>query len=245
MDYVLLFLIISFGFMVGTATGFGGTIISLTFAVLLFPMQFVVPIVVPLNVVLCIYMTGRHRGEVDLQALFKRILPFALLGIPPGIWVFTNAEAAWMRPAFGIFVFFLAIFELARIHRDKNRLSPPDDTANASPVWLLAGGFIQGLWVSGGPLIAYWAVKALPSKGVFRSTLLAVWLVLNCFLLAGHLVVGRITGETALMSLQLFPALIVGILLGEPLHNRLPERSFRFLVYAVLLFAGAAILVKG
>ncbi len=243
-EYAALFPIILIGYMVGAAVGFGSAIISLTFSVLLFPISLMVPVIVPLNIVICLYLAIRHRSGIDVQALIKRILPLTIAGMPLGLWLFGQAEAGWMKPLFGAFVLFLALFELYRhFHNPPQNLSDPK--SKASGLWLLVGGVVQGLWVSGGPLIAYWASYSLPDKRVFRSTLSAVWLILNLILLIGHLTAGRIDSSTLMISLQLSPALALGIFIGEGIHNKLPERGFRIFVYSVLLFAGTAIMFKG
>ena len=244
LEDLFLFIVITVGYMVGTAVGFGSAILSLTFGLLFFPLSLLVPVIVPLNLVICIYLVGRHRQGIDFKRLLKQILPLSMLGMPLGIWLFEHANADWMKPLFGVFVLFLAGFELWRIYKASGTTqeAPEED---ASWLWLVGGGVAQGLWVSGGPLIAYWASRSLVTKGRFRSTLAAVWLILNIVLFVGHLAAGRIDQETSLLSMKLLPALLIGILLGEAVHNRLPERNFRTAVYIVLLFAGTAIILKG
>ena len=243
-ERIFLFLVITAGYMVGTAVGFGSAILSLTFGLLLFPLSLLVPVIVPLNLVLCLYLAGRYRHGIDMRRLFGQILPLSMLGMPLGIWLFSHANAEWMKPLFGGFVLFLAGFELWKMHVN-SRNSEELPSEKASPLWLIGGGVAQGLWVSGGPLVAYWASRTLPTKGEFRSTLAAVWLILNVVLFVGHLATGLIDRETSLMSMELLPALLVGIVAGEMIHDRLPERNFRKAVYIVLLFAGVAIVAKG
>lgn len=238
--------IVTFAYFVGATTGFGSAIISLSLAVHLFPMDFVVPVIVPLNVLITLYLAIRHRASIDKKILFTRIIPLSLAGMPFGLLLYHTIDVDRWKWAFGLFVLFISIFELVRIFREKKRTDGP---APLSPlktfIWLFSGGIVHGLWVSGGPLVAYWAGRNIPAKGEFRSTLMALWLALNVALLFSHLATGNITLESARWSGILLPFLFLGIGAGEWLHPRLPERGFRILVYAVLVFTGAAIVIRG
>jgi hypothetical protein len=245
-DLIILCAIISFAYFVGTTTGFGSAIIALSFAVHLFPMDFLIPVIVPLNVIVTLYLAIRHRAAIDKKNLFTRILPLSLLGMPFGLFLYHATEADRLKWSFGLFVLFISIFELVRILREKKTDDGPPPLSPAKTfLWLFAGGIVQGLWVSGGPLVAYWASRSLPTKSEFRSTLMALWVALNVALLISHLAVGNIDGATTKLSGILLPFLIVGIVVGEWLHSRLPERGFRILVHGVLIFTGAAIVIRG
>ena len=50
---------------------------------------------------------------------------------------------------------------------------------------LPAAGLVHGMFLSGGSFLIVYAVWALPDKERFRSTLSAVWVVLNSLLLIG------------------------------------------------------------
>ena len=54
---------------------------------------------------------------------------------------------------------------------------------------------------------------------------------------------GRLDRGTLLATGALLPVLAVALLVGEWAHQRLDERRFRVLVYALLLAAGASSLV--
>ena len=100
---------------------------------------------------------------------------------------------------------------------------------------------MQGIYAAGGPLIVYYAHRVLTHKSVFRATLSTVWLILNASVFASHLLAGRHTPRSLLTVLGLLPVLAVGIVIGEKLHGRIPERAFRLLVYSVLLLSGTSL----
>lgn len=243
--FPILAVIVFVAYQIGATTGFGSAIIALTFAVNFYPIDYLIPVLVPLNLAICSYLVVRHPSGIRRDLLLKRILLPVCLGMPVGLVLFHTADTDRLKWTFGLFVLVLSAWELVRTsYASRAQLLRPLSGA-ASAAWLWAGGVIQGLWVSGGPLVAYWAGRTLPEKGAFRSTLSSLFLILNAVLFVSHLGAGRITPGTLRVSLLLLPAVFLGILLGEWLHARLPERGFRVVVFAVLVFAGAAIVLRG
>lgn len=243
--YLILAFIVFCSYLIGAITGFGSAIIVLTVGVNFFPLDFLIPLVIPLNLIICCYLVIRHHSGIQRGLLGKRILPLAGIGLPIGLVIFNTVETRQLKLGFGAFVLSSALFELYRLVRSEEDSSVSSPSSGWSGLWLLLGGIAQGIWVSGGPLIAYWAGRNIPSKGAFRSTLSSVFLLLNAALLASHLVAGRINLETVRISGLLIPFMAVGIALGEFLHVKLPERTFRMVVFLVLVFAGVSIVVRG
>jgi len=244
-NFPILAIIVFFAYQIGATTGFGSAVIALTFAVNFYPIDYLIPVVVPLNVVICSILVIRHHSGIQKEMLLRKILPPVCLGMPVGLLILNLVDTGSLKWAFGLFVLIVSSSELlrtARAHRDA--LNRPLSAAG-SLVWLLGGGIIQGLWVSGGPPIAYWAGRTLPEKGAFRSTLSCLFLILNALLFVIHLATGRITPDTLRVSLLLIPPVLLGILAGEWLHVKLPERGFRMVVFVVLVFAGASIVIRG
>ncbi|HPQ69056.1 MAG TPA: sulfite exporter TauE/SafE family protein [bacterium] len=218
---------------------------TLTFAAIFFPLEYVIPLIIPLNLVLCIYLVARHHDGVDYALFLQKIIPLTLLGMPVGMVLYYMTEAASLKWIFGLFVLALSLLEIAHLMRRKQQSALHPTGMWPTIFWLLGCGVVQGLWVSGGPVAAYWAGRNIADKKTFRSTLSLLWIVLNVVLLITHLIAGTINVVSARASALLLPAVIVGIVLGEIIHTRLPERGFRLFVYLVLAFAGVAILLRG
>ncbi len=242
MTFILLAVIVILAYGVGTATGFGSSLIALTLGANLFSLDFLVPVIIPVNLAATTYIAVRHFSGIDWRIFLKRIVPLAMIGQPIGMLVFHVADMEGLKWAYGLFVLCLSIFEMRNTLRVSDGQLPK--VSPWSGAWLIAGGFVQGLWVSGGPLVAYWAARNIRDKGIFRSTLSALWFLLNSILLVTYIISGSINAHTARVSAWLFIPLVASFFLGERLHNKLPEKSFRILVYAVLIFAGASIIVR-
>jgi len=243
-DLVILGLIVLFSFMIGASIGFGSSVLTVTLAAVFLDIRLVVPAVVPLNLLLMAYLLFRYRDRIERRILLRNILPLTLCGLPVGLAAFHYLEVEHLKWVFGSFIILLSTFELIHLSHAKNDAVARPLSEGWTWFFLLTGGFVQGLWVSGGPMIAYWASRNLASKGSFRATLAALWLILNALMLAGHLTMGIADRHILKMDLYLLPFLAVAIMLGEILHGRLSERKFKTAVYAILVIAGLTLILR-
>lgn len=242
-SHVLLGLIVSLAFVVEGAAGFGSTLVAVTLGAMLFDIEYVLAVFVPVNIVLSAYLVLRHWAFVDGQLLSTRILPVMLGGMAVGFFLTQGAQQAWFKPAFGTFVCVLAAGQLWSGLRAERELAPQAPmTSWSSGAWLLAGGLVHGVFASGGPLVVYFVSRVIPDKGRFRATLSALWLLTNCLFIGRYAWEGKLTLGRAWVSAGLLGSLIIGIVGGEWLHHKLDARKFRLFVASVLLLAGLGLL---
>lgn len=230
--------------MVEAVTGFGSTIIALTLGAQLYPIETLLPVLVPLNIVLSTYIVARHHEGVATGELFKRILPLAGIGLVVGMVIFAFAHGHILKLSYGVFVLLISTYELQRMLRSSDLIPPKPMSFPQTAFWLISGGMIQGIYASGGPLIVKYASVSLTDKKQFRSTLSVLWLVLNIVLLIDYIRTGKVTVATLEPIALLLPSLILGIFFGEWLHHRIPERQFRIVVFALLIVAGISLVLK-
>lgn len=240
-QYVVLAMLVMCANTVEAITGFGSTIIAVTIGAHLVPMDALVIALVPVNVILSTYIVVRHRSATDIKELTTRMLPFTAIGLLAGLYIFSTTDVGFLKRFYGVFVLCFSIFETARILMARAGVPVKQLTLPQSVFWLIAGGVMQGIYASGGPLVVYYASRRLSDRTVFRSTLSGLWLVLNLVMFIAHLATGRATWQTVKVSAMLLPALAVGIVVGEIIHKRLPERVFRLFVFVLLMVAGGAL----
>jgi hypothetical protein len=92
--------------------------------------------------------------------------------------------------------------------------------------------------------VVYVAGIIIPQKANFRSTLAALWMVLNLVLTASYIVTGRLNLSSLSSSVMLLPVVILCIVLGEHLHNIVDEYKFRIIVFILLFFAGISLIIR-
>ncbi len=231
------FAIVVFAVAVEAAAGFGATVITVTLASHLMPLDEVLATFMPVNVVLALWILARHHALVDRGLLFRRIFPMMAVGFLAGLLLVDQLGHPYLKATFGLLVVGLAAVELTG-----SRASPPSPAA--ARVALLSAGLIHGLFACGGPLLVWVAGRELPDKGRFRATLQAVWLGLGGLLLVRYALAGSLTATTLRHSAWLMLALAVALPIGEAVHRRIAPAPFRRAVFSLLLFAGGALAVR-
>lgn len=223
--------------------GFGGVIIVLTLGAHIYPITWMLPVLLPLTLIANFYIFIRHHKYIDTGVLFKRILPIMGTGLVIGFVLFNFLHGELLRTIFGVLVILVALRELKNLIMGNRQITEP------LPVWISAiyvffAGLVHGIYASGGPLLVYAVNKMQLEKSVFRSTLSMVWLTMNIFLTLSYTVAGKINLESLRFSIYLLPPLVIGVLSGEFLHQRIPERGFKIVVFVLLMLSGTFITIK-
>ncbi len=221
--------------------GFGSIIISVTLAAHFYPIEFLLPVVVPLDILLNTYIISRHHLHIRLRLLVKTILPLMMAGLLIGIGLFHYIQGNLLKMVFGIFVVVISVSQLFIVgKRLESRISLPPWI---SGLLFFLGGIIQGIYASGGPIIVYAAGRLNLAKAAFRSTLCALWIILNLVLVSAYVITGKMSAETFRYHALLLPVVIAGLFLGERLHDTINEYQFKVFIYLVLAVAGMSIVL--
>lgn len=239
---IVFFFVVFLSNLTEAVAGFGSVILAITLGAYLFPVQQLIPILVPLNILLGVVLLAKHSGHINHRLLFMRILPLTAIGMPIGIYFFNSAPNEIVKPVFGFMVLAVAAYELWGIFRT----SPAPSPLKPWKAWLFlfSGGVMQGLYASGGPFVVYYSVREMPNKGEMRSTLAALWLILNGMLVVALFNSGKFTVESLKITGLFVPAVLAGFFVGEKLHHRVSEKTFRGCIYALLVLAGMGLIVK-
>jgi uncharacterized membrane protein YfcA len=242
--------IVCLAFAVETLLGFGGTLVALSIGATWWPVDELVDMLVPVNLVVSLYMCVRLRAFFEPRLFFLRVLPFILLGMALGLLALPWLTAvAGLEAILGGFLVMLASRELSQ----SPAVSPEDDAVRPSsgnqyrlgvPIAFGMGGLIHSLLATGGPFIVLGLQPLRLSPELQRVTLAALWLLLNALLIFWRFQNGLTTLQNLEDSLWLLPGVVGGILLGEWLAVRVRGGSFRRLVWLVLLAAGIKLLLK-
>lgn len=228
------------GSTVQATLGFGSALVATLVGAWILPIERVMPLVVPLSAVQTLVVVARTPGSVDLRLLGGRILPAMGLGMIVA-WLGPGIAAPGTRPVLGALVIALGALELAR------RGPAPPLPRPVAAAALVAAGVIQGLMGTGGPLVVWAIGREMRAGGLdpttFRSTLNAVWLVVNGALVAALAATGRVTLATLADTALLVPFALAGSALGMALHPRVDEARFRRVLWAVLTACGVPLLL--
>lgn len=239
---LLLTLIVLIAYVTQAMTGFGSIIIAVTLGSHLYPIEFLLPTLVPADLLVNIYIVGKYRKGVDRGLLFRRILPLMGVGLFVGIGIFQFVHGELLKKIFGLVVALLCGRELYGLLRRPGTAKALSRVKYAASVF--ASGITQGLFASGGPLVVYAVSRLGLRKGNFRSTLSALWLLTNGILTLSYAATGLLTAKNLRFWALLAPTVVVGTVIGERLHDRVNEDLFRIVVFAILVVAGLSIVIR-
>ncbi|MFK7989037.1 MAG: sulfite exporter TauE/SafE family protein [Sandaracinaceae bacterium] len=236
--------VVTVGYAVQTITGFGALLVCVTLGSLFMDLRAVLTLGVPISILQTLYIAIRRRDEVQWRLLFTRVLPAMMVGVAIGyVTLSPFGDTAWVKRVFGALVCLLATRELWRMHASD---TPEPTTLHplAGALATLAAGVIHGVYGTGGPLLVYALGKTELSKSQLRSTLSTVWLTLNTGLAVAFAFDGRYDGRTMMDLAVVLPGVAVGVLVGEWVHKRVNERTFRKGMFTLLLVAALALIAR-
>jgi uncharacterized protein len=228
-------------FVTESAVGFGGALLVVSLGAQVLAPRELLPVFQPLALGLSALLLWRGRAAVDVRFFLRTLLPAITPGVLVGMVLFRVGRPDLLLLLVGIAISALASFELWGMAR--GQLAAPLPAPLVRRV-LFAAGIMHGLFGSSGPPVVWVASRVLPDKTIFRATLSLLWFTLSLMLLAGFAADGTLHTASLLASAKLVPALLLGFVLGDRLHARVPQRAFRLVVAVLLVVAGLLLCLR-
>jgi len=222
---------------VQTASGFGSMLVCITLGALRWPIAELLPVLIPVMLVQSLWVVMRHARSIDVSLLLQRVVPLMGLGML-GAMVVAGRDVSSLRPLLGAIILMLASRELLR------RTPAPPLKRWQSRLGVFLAGVLHGLFGTGGAVLVWSIARESVTKTVLRSTLTAVWLILNAGMFAVFWMRGQATSQTLVRSAWVLPAVGIGLLAGEWLHRHISEERFRHAVWAVLCVAAVPLIAS-
>jgi len=114
----------------------------------------------------------------------------------------------------------------------------------SAPVIGVLSGILSGMFGTGGPpLIFYYQLSGL-KKHAFRGHLMTIFFLMALVRLTTYSFSGLITTTRFMSAIYIFPAILLGIWLGNTIHIQMSEKRFRKLISIALIMIGIILLVK-
>ena len=162
MELALFLLIIFSTNLIQGITGFAGTVLAMPFAIMIYGIDVAKPSLTILALLAGLLIAVRGYRHIVWKEFFK-ILVVMFIGVFIGEYIYSFLKTELLLQIFSVFVIAVALMGLLG---KKNRELPD----LALDLILLLAGVIHGMFVSGGPLLIVYAVKKLPEKNQFRTT---------------------------------------------------------------------------
>ena len=216
-------------------TGFGAVALALPVLVYFFPLKTLIPALVFVNLLQAAWFATTERKHIHPEH-FRSIMLLSLAGLPVGYAVYRYLPTDQLKIALGVFVIVVAVWNLSGITLKRSVPLAYYHLLN------FLGGIAQGSLASGGPFLVIYAARMLKDKSEFRATLMLVWTVLNILLCITYTASQSWTADMIPLIGLAIPCIIIGTVAGIYLHDRIPQKPFRTLVFSILLICGFVLL---
>lgn len=183
------------------------------------------------------------RKSWDRSVLLVMV-PGAIVGIWLGYLLAASISAEAVMAALGAISI---LFGAYRLWTERGgRVALP----SSSPAWVgglfgIATGFTSQIAHAGGPPFQMWVMPRRLPRDVFVGTSAIFFALINWIKVPAYVALGQFTAENALASLVLLPLALLASLAGVRLVRKVPMDRFYTIVYALMIAAGAKLLLDG
>lgn len=225
----------------GTA-GFGGQTVAVPLLTLMMPITIVVPAVTVLTVVSSVVHWMQDWSKIAWREI-ARLMPFTLLGVLVGLYLFDRFDPRTLTRALGVFVMLYACFALTSASRPMggpSRLLRP-----MGPVLSAVAGATGTVFGGGaGPLYVIYLNSLRLEKDSFRVTITTILTFQALVRVAGYWRLGFYDGSALYLVAAGFPMMLIGARLGHYLAGRIDQARFNLGIGVLLMMIGAGLVFK-
>ena len=230
-------LVIGAAYVVFGISAFGAALFTVPVLSYLYPLDFVLPLCVLLDVAASVALGARFSHESDKQELMW-MAPASLVGAVLGVTLLVSLPRQATLVALGAFLLAYGIYML--------RQGPV--TTHTSRRWAPVAGFVGGamgtLFGIGAPPYAIYLSRRLVDKGALRATLSNMVLLSTTIRALVFAVGGLMLADRLIMFVILLPFALAGIWCGNRIHGRISRDQVARVISAVLMLIGLSLVVR-
>jgi uncharacterized membrane protein YfcA len=236
---VYLVMVIFLGSLVNSSFGFGFALTSMPLLSLVFDLNTLGPLIPLLFLTSGIYIVLQGRKEIQVKSLIPLALSATLI-VPIGVYLNKYGPEIIIKIVLGICIIAFSIYNL------KAPTLPKLKNNKTAPIFgALSGLFAGACNISGPPAVIYATLRQW-EPSIFRVTLQAYFLYVNCIIIASHIYVGSYTnpliGSYYLLAL---PSMLLAIPIGKKINSSISNpKDFNRYVYLLMLVSGFLLIVK-
>lgn len=217
-------------------TGFGVSIVAMSFLPGIVGLQTSVPLVTIIPIAGNLMLWYYHRRDYSFQAVGRLTLA-SLIATPLGVVLLDRIPEAVALKGLGISIVGYVLYDWFDLSLPKLQ----------SSVWAYVFGGISGILngaytVNGPPLIIYANCRRWTPQE-FKGNLGALFFLSSVLAAIAHGFQGNITSQVREMIIYSLPAYGLGLWLGIVLANKIDPLVFRRITLALLLVAGLRFLI--
>lgn len=235
--YAIAAIVVMGAYVVFGISAFGAALFTVPLLTHLFPLEFVLPMCVLLDVSAALTLGARFSRAADRSELAV-LAPFSLAGAVAGVTLLVTLPRNMTLMAFGVFLLSYGVYALRR-GETAVRIARP---------WGAVAGFTGGamgtLFGVGAPPYAIYLARRLSDKAMLRATLSNMVLLSTSIRALVFLAGGLMLADRVVAFALLLPFALVGLWLGNRLHGRLSRGALLRTISVLLALIGASLFVR-
>ncbi len=235
--YALAATIVAFCYIVFGISAFGAAMFTVPLLTYLFPLEFVLPLCVLLDVASALALGTRFSREADWGEL-KWMVPLSAVGAVAGVTLLVNLPRGATLGAFGCFLALYALYSFRA----------GDTLSRVSRGWAPVAGFTGGaagtMFGVGAPPYAIYLSRRFDDKGALRATLSNMVLFSTGIRATVFTVTGLMLADRLVAFALLVPFALAGLWVGNRIHGRISRATLQRVISGLVFLMGTSLLVR-
>jgi uncharacterized membrane protein YfcA len=230
-------LVVAGAFIVFGISAFGAALITVPVMSHFYPLDFVLPVCVLLDVSAAIAMGARFSRNADRREL-QWMAPLCLIGAVLGVTLLVNLPRQATLAAFGSFLVFYGVYTLRRnegVHLISRAWAPLSG---------FSGGLMGTLFGVGAPPYAMYLSHRFTDKAQLRATLSTMVLISTGIRTLVFAAGGLMLADRLRMFAILLPFALGGLWVGNRLQGRISREQLGRFISVLVLLIGTSVLIK-
>ncbi|MDB5810948.1 MAG: permease [Betaproteobacteria bacterium] len=230
-------LIVSAAYIIFGISAFGAALFTVPALSYLYPLDFVLPVCVLLDVSAAIAIGTRFSRESDKQELLW-MAPACLIGAVLGVTLLVSLSGHITLIILGAFLLVYGIYML--------RQGPVIGIVSRrwAPVAGFVGGAMGTLFGIGAPPYAIYLSRRLMDKDALRATLSNMVVLSTGIRALVFAVGGLMLADRLIVFALLLPFALAGLWMGNCIHGRISREQVARVMSVVLILIGGSLLVR-
>ena len=236
-DILFTALAIFVGSLVLVTAGFGIAIGSSPIMLLTVDPQSTVIVINTVSLLIFVLMIYQNKDHINYREMTIPVI-FGLIGVPVGIYILANSNAATLRVSIALLIIFLGI----------SLAFNPSFSAIRHKYTLWGAAFVVSVMITstgiGGPIMAVAVLARDWDRDSIRGSLPYYYIFIETAAVVGYVITDLFDSERLILTgISLFPALL-GFWLASILVNKINQTYYRNLILGIVICAGTVILIK-
>jgi hypothetical protein len=200
-------------------------------------------ILLPILIAQDVVAVAAFRRSWD-RSVLAAMLPGAVVGIGLGYLLAARISTEAVMAAMGAISILFGAYRLW-IERGGRIAASSNSPAWVGSLFGVATGFTSQIAHAGGPPFQMWVMPRRLDRDMFIGTSAIFFAVVNWIKVPAYVALGQFTSENAAATLVLLPFALLASLAGVKLIRHVPGERFYRIVYALMIVAGAKLLLDG